>query len=639
MSSDRLQAVSEILGKLDRYSSEQRELHWGGTFADYLEKVVEKPQLVRLSHRYLFDAITSRPNFFETGDFALYGAEKATERLTEILEASAKGLEVRKRIILFMGPPGSGKTTIANALKRGLEEYSRTDEGATYAIADCPMNEEPMHLLPEGLRASFQDEYGVHVEGHLCPYCQEKYGEDPEKIQNALVKRLLFSEKERAGIGTFKPSDPKSQDLTELVGSVDFSKLAEYGAASDARAYRFDGELNVANRGVMEFVEMLKSDERFLYALLDLAQDKVIKAPRFPNIYADEVVVAHTNQTEYDKYFRNPANEALNDRTIVIAMPYNLKVSAEQKIYEKLIKSSEIGRESLGEDAVHISPSTLRVAAMFAVLSRLDESKDKGVKSIDKMKLYDGQRISGISEQEVKKLEEEYPDEGMKGISPRYVIDSLSTALISGNRKCLNPLDALRALRDGLDSHPHTRDLGVEDKDAVRDLITLAREEFDEIVKKEINSAFVHSFSDSAKTLFDNYLSNVEAFCNKEKVKDPITGDDIEPDERLMKAIEEQIGVSENAKREYRQELLNRVGALSRRGETVTYESHPKTKEAIEKKLFADLKDVVKLTTGTRTPDAEQTKRLEQVSDRLKEQHGYCSECADAIIKYVGSKI
>src|SRR5215207_5578630 len=173
-------------------------------------------------------------------------------------------MEVSKRILLLMGPVGGGKSTIVSMLKRGLEEYSRTDAGAVYAIAGCPMHEEPLHLLPDSIRKEIKDEYGIYIEGDLCPRCRvtldEQYG---GRIEEMEVCRVAFSEKKRVGIGTFAPSDPKSQDISELTGSIDLSTIGEYGSESDPRAYRFDGELNVANRGMCEFIEMLKVDEKF----------------------------------------------------------------------------------------------------------------------------------------------------------------------------------------------------------------------------------------------------------------------------------------------------------------------------------------------------------------------------------------
>lgn len=648
----------DLFSELEGHSEQLERLKWKGTFRQYVEMVANKPQLVRTAHSTLFNMITSHgvetmpdgvkryPFFSEQGTNALYGTEKPLGKLVGILEAASHGLEPRKRILLLMGPPGGGKSTTVSALKQGLEEYSKTDDGATYAIDGCPMNEDPLHLIPNELRPKFEKNYGVHIEGDLCPRCNDQYGKrdrkatDPQPIDIAdvPVKRIFFSEKNRVGIGTFAPSDPKSQDISELVGSVDFANLAEYGTASDSRAYRFDGELNVANRGIMEFVEMLKADERFLYVLLSLAQEQVIKAQRFANISADEVVISHTNENEYNKFATKPEFAALRDRTLVVPIPYNLRVSAEEKIYDKLIKQGNLVNLTEGDrPSRHISPNTLRVASMFAVLTRLEPSKKAGMDPLKKLKVYDGQDVDGISFQDTKELREEFPKEGMSGISPRYIIDSLSEALIKGDKNCLTPIDALRALRDGLDSHAHTRDMEPAKKGDVTNLITAVRQEYDELAKRVVQSAFVHEYRSSAQGILDNYMINAEAFDNKTKVLDPITGEEMAPDEAMMRSIEEQIGITEAGKKEFRDEILKRSGALYRRGDKFSYESHPRLKEAIEKRMFADLKDIVKITTSARNPDPEQLGRINAVADRLIKEKDYCGTCANETIKYVGA--
>jgi serine protein kinase len=623
-----------VFGEFDRYKSEREQLHWDGNFDEYIEKAVENPGIVRTSQQTAYSAVTSRPDFFTTGKNALFGAEKATERFIDILNAGAQGLELGRRIIILVGPPGSGKSTLVNGTKRGIEEYTKTDEGAVYAIKGCPMHEEPLHLIPKDLRPMLEEKYGLRIDGDLCPHCVAMHGgenQSSDALKNVEVERVFFSEKDRVGIGTFKPSDPKSQDITELTGSPDYSKIGEIGTASDARAFKFDGELNIANRGIMEFVEMLKSDEKFLYTLLDLAQDRVIKAPRFPNISADEVILAHTNMTEYNSYVQNPKNEALRDRMVVIPVPYTLRVSAERKIHEKLVGQSEQVRKS----SVHINPRTLETAATFAVLSRLKESKKYS--KLQKLKIYDGQETNDLTQRDIKELQEEHKDEGMSGISPRYVIDSLSTALIEGNKGCLTPIDAIRALRKNLEFHAHTRDMKKEDKDALKDDLTTVKEVFDEMAVKEVQSAFVYAYEDTARSLCGNYLNNVEAFCMRTKITDPITEDEFDPDEKLMRSIEEQIGISDNGKKEFRSELLMRMGSIYRQGGTFDHETHPRLKEAIEKKLFADMKDMVKLTTSSKLPNEEQKNRLQTVQDKLIEERGYCQHCSDELIRYVGT--
>lgn len=362
----------DLLDRLDQFRREEQKLAWEGTFADYFELITKAPRAAQLSHariyQMLMDAGTQEIDGRRTYDFFgedLFGLEKPLQQLVEYFSSAARRLEVRKRILLLMGPVGGGKSTIVTLLKRGLEQYTRTEAGAVYGIKGCPMHEEPLHLIPDVLRAEIQKEYGLYIEGELCPVCryqlQERYG---GRHEDMLVERITFSEKNRCGIGTFAPSDPKSQDISELTGSIDLSTIGEYGVESDPRAYRFDGELNIANRGLMEFVEMLKCDEKFLYSLLTLSQEQNIKTGRFSMIYADEVIVSHTNETEYQSFVGNKRSEALQDRIIVIRVPYSLRVTQEIKIYEKLL-----GESALKD--VHIAPGTLRLASMFAITSRL----------------------------------------------------------------------------------------------------------------------------------------------------------------------------------------------------------------------------------------------------------------------------
>lgn len=312
---------------------------------------------------------------------------------------------------------------------------------------------------------------------------------------------------------------------------------------------------------------------------------------------------------------------------ILVRVPYNLRVSDETRIYQKLIQES-------GLKNVHLAPHTLRVASMFAVLSRLKDSKKQGMSLIKKMRLYDGEPVEGYTSKDVRELRDEFPMEGMDGISPRYVINRLSTALVKPGVTCINPLDALKTLKDGLEQHTG---IGDEERERLLNLIYEARKEFDEMAKVEVQKAFVYSFEESAQALLNNYLDNIEAYVNKTKLVDPITEEEVEPDEKLMRSIEEQIGITENAKRAFREEILIRISTLARHGQRFSYQSHPGLKQAIEVKLFNDLKNVVKITTSTRTPDQEQLRKLNEVAARLIDHDGYCSECSHAILQYVGT--
>ena len=615
---------------------EEEALQWEGTFADYLTILKKRPIIAQSAHSRVYEMIKhagikerDEQKMYQFFGEEIFGLEDALEKLVEeYFHPAAKRLDVKKRILLLMGPVSGGKSSIVTLLKRGLEAYSRTDEGAVYAIKDCPMHEDPLHLIPKSLREDFHKEFGIQIEGSLSPLnamrLKETYN---NKIEDVLVERIFFSEEERIGIGTFSPSDPKSQDIADLTGSIDFSTIADYGSESDPRAYRFDGELNKANRGMMEFQEMLKCDEKFLWHLLSLTQEGNFKAGRFALISADMLIVAHTNETEYRHFIANKKNEALHSRMIVMPIPYTLEVKAEERIYRKLIQQSDVKH-------IHIAPHALKIAAIFSILTRLKPAKNKQIDLMKKLRIYNGETVEGFSNTQLKQLKNESPDEGLTGIDPRYVINRISSAMIKKDVPAVNALDVLRSLKEGLDQHPS---ISNTEKENYIQFIAMARNEYDKIAKQEVQKAFVYSYEESAKTLLDNYLDNIEAYCNRNKLTDPLTGDTVDPNEKLMRSIEEQIGISENAKKAFREEILIRISVYARKGKKFDYHSHEQLRTAIQKKLFADLKDVVKITTTSKTPDETQLKRINQVIARLIDEHGYNTNSANELLQYVGS--
>jgi serine protein kinase len=290
----------DIFKRISEFKAESEKLLWTGTFKEYITLLKNDPQPAMTAHARVYEMIKSfgvgetggqkQYKFFEQ---EIFGLDRAIEKLVEeYFHSAARRLDVRKRILLLMGPVSGGKSTIVTLLKKGLERFSREQGGAVYAIHGCPMHEEPLHLIPHELRPEVEESLGVRIEGNLCPSCQMRlrteYG---GRIEEVPVERVMISEEGRVGIGTFSPSDPKSQDIADLTGSIDFSTITEFGSESDPRAYRFDGELNKANRGLMEFQEMLKCDEKFLWNLLSLTQEGNFKAGRFALISADESIV------------------------------------------------------------------------------------------------------------------------------------------------------------------------------------------------------------------------------------------------------------------------------------------------------------------------------------------------------------
>lgn len=626
-----------LLKLLENHVDETSSLNWSGTLSDYINMVMEKPEIHMNSHTRVLRMIESHGVERDEGDIIkkynffdedLFGIDESLSEIMSYLKAASAGSEVSRRILLLYGPTSSGKSQLAVLLKRGLEEFSRTDEGQTYCLADSPMYEDPLTAIPESLRQRFFDDYGVKIDGKLSPFMdlvlREEYDGDFLKLP---VKRMFFSEQSRVGVGTFVPSDKKSQDVSELVGSMDLSKIGEFGSESDPRAYRFDGELNVANRGIMEFVEMLKVDQKFLYVLLTLAQEKNIKTGRFPFIFADEFLLAHTNETEYKRFLAKDEMEALHDRIIVVRVPYNLQVSEEVRIYEKLISQAMF-------KGVHIAPYTLRCAAMFAVLSRLKESKNNGMTYLSKMKLYDGEEVEGFSQADVPALKREFEAEGMSGVSPRYIINRLSSALAQDGTSCITPIDAIRVIRDGFSSNPK---LDKEEIERLENILTTVIEEYSKIARNEVQKAFFVNFEAEIQNLLSNYMDHVEAYLDGSKIEDE-WGEYEPPNERLMRSIEEKVGITESGKNSFRQEINRKMLKSARvNGGAYNYREHAKLREALEKQLFDERQDVIRLTVSARNPDEEELKRVNVVVQTLCEKHGYNAESANKLLRYVSS--
>ncbi len=377
------------------------------------------------------------------GADAVYGLDIPLMRLVHVLRAASEGYGPEKRVILLHGPVGSSKSTIARLLKKGIEHYSTTPDGALYTFdwvnlddvgmagtesarfsarctrSRCASSRRRGATARSASSASTSAQHHVRTEGDLDPACRfifnrlmDKYGGDWAKVmQHVRVRRLVLSEKDRVGIGTFQPKDEKNQDSTELTGDINYRKIAEYGSDSDPRAFNFDGEFNIANRGIVEFIEVLKLDVAFLYDLLGASQEHKIKPKKFAQTDIDEVIIGHTNEAEYKKLQNNEFMEALRDRTIKIDIPYITKVSDEIKIYQKDFNKEKIRGK-------HIAPHTLEVAAMWAVLTRLEDPKKHNLSLVQKMKLYNGKVLPGYTQDTVKELRKEAPREGMEGISP-----------------------------------------------------------------------------------------------------------------------------------------------------------------------------------------------------------------------------
>jgi serine protein kinase len=477
----------------------------------------------------------------------------------------------------------------------------------------------------------------VRIRGELCPYCRYEYTDRLKKyegdwthvVNEVRVKRLTLSENDRVGIGTFQPKDEKNQDSTELTGDINYRKIAEYGSDSDPRAFNFDGEFNVANRGIIEFIEVLKLDVAFLYDLLGASQEHKIKPKKFAQTDIDEVIIGHTNEPEYRRLQNNEFMEALRDRTVKIDVPYVTKLSDEMQIYEKDYNADKVKGK-------HIAPHTIEMAAMWAILTRLEEPKHASLTLMQKLKLYNGKSLPGFTEENIKELRSEATSEGMLGISPRFVQDKISNALVAHpDAHSVNPFMVLNELASGLKHHSliNSEELRVR----YRELINVVKEEYENIVKNEVQRA-IAADEDALKRLCGNYIDNVKAYTQREKVKNKFTGEYDEPDERLMRSIEEKIDIPDARKDDFRREIMNYIGALSIDGKTFDYKTNERLNKALELKLFEDQKDTIKLTSlVSNVVDAETQEKIDVVKGRLIRDSGYDDESATDVLNFVAS--
>jgi serine protein kinase len=630
--------------KRDRAERESKQ--WRGSLLEYLELVKADPLITKMSHARIYDMIisTGQRNIHDTDDprtkrlykdepikvfnfFAdeFFGIERTISQIVRYFHsASLKGEESRQ-VLYLMGPVGSGKSSLVERIQRGLEQMQ-----PVHSIEGCPMYEEPLHLIPRHLRREFEKMLGVHVEGDLCPVCRYRLKEEfGLRYEEFPVETRSFSKRNRVGIGVVPPVDPNNQDTSVLIGSEDISKLDQY-SEGDPRVLELNGALNVGNRGVVEFIEVFKNETEYLHAMITATQEKVIPAPgRHGMVYVDTCIIAHSNEAEWQKFKADHTNEAILDRIVVVKVPYNLRLSEEVKIYQKIIRNSDF--------RAHVAPHTLEIASMFAILSRLEPTSKCDL--MTKLRLYNGEEVveKGRTKKiDVQELKEDAKREGMNGISTRFIMKALDNALsdnVSGN--CINPIN----VREALISMTKEADLADDTRKQYLEFLqdTLHKEYLD-LLEKEITRAFVYSYQEQAEALFQNYLDHAEAYVNKTKVRDRNTKEELPPDEGFLKSIEEQIAIIGSAADGFRQEVIAYLWASSRRGEKVSYRSYEPLKEAIEKKLMTSVRDISRIITKARTRDEDQSEKYNAMVKNLLE-NGYCESCVDVVLKYAANNL
>lgn len=623
-----------------------RSRSWRGNLLGYLDKVKENPTIAKLAHARLYDVIMTagvrdinvdedprakriyKDESIKVYDFfadEFFGIEKTVSQIVRYFHAASLKGEESRQVLYLMGPVGSGKSSLVEKLHRGLEESP-----PFYTIEGCPMYEDPLHLIPRHLRKEFEKMLGVHIEGDLCPVCRFRLQQEyAGKYEEVPVCTIEFSKRSRVGIGVVPPVDPNNQDTSVLIGSEDISKLDLY-SEGDPRVLELNGALNVGNRGIVEFIEVFKNEIEYLHCMITATQEKVVPAPgRHGLVYVDTVIVAHSNEAEWQKFKADHTNEAILDRIVVIRVPYNLRLSEEVKIYQKIIRNSEF--------RAHVAPHTLEMASMFAILSRLEPTNKCDL--MTKLRLYNGEEVvekGRTKKVDIHELKEGVKREGLSGISTRFIMKALDNALsdnIAGN--CINPINVREALINMVKEADLSDDMRKQYLELLQD--TLHKEYLD-ILEKEITRAFVYSYQEQAEALFQNYLDHAEAYVNKSKVKDRNTKEELSPDESFMKSIEEQIAIIGSAADGFRQEVIAYLWAANRRGEKIDYRSYEPLKEAIEKKLITSVRDLSRVITKARMRDEEQSEKYNVMVKNLLE-NGYCPSCVDVVLKYAANNL
>jgi serine protein kinase len=629
----------QFIASLNAFTRDHKARQWEGTFAEFLEQIVsEHPHVAtRNSHQYIWDMLrwmrrreqeAAEDDGFRLFSNELFGIDKPLQRIFDYFKAASAGSEVGRRLLLLLGPPSGGKSSLVILLKRGLEEYSHTEEGAIYALKGSPLHENPLNLVPYTLRGEFRETYGVDIHGDLSPYAQTILDEEFDgDFMRFPVERVFLSEAKRVGVGTYAPHDPTTADIADLIGSVDLAKVSEYGDEGDPRAWSWSGAVYAASRGLLEMIEILKVKREFLYLLLTLTQEKNVKVSRFPLIHVDETIVAHTNLAEFRKFLQEKENEALLDRMVIIQVPYTLNYRDEARIYRKLIASAPTFQE------VHLDPHVLEVAALFAVLSRLKPSEREDLDLAKKVRLYAREDVEGFSQAEVERIRSEFEDEGLAGVSPRFVVNALSNAISSSDVQSLTSMEVLVTLKDAIEND--ARIDAKQKRQWVDFLVTTRKDFYNHWVKEDVHKALFVSFEEESENLLEKYLDEVEAALDHREVSDPITGDSREPDERFLRAVEEKINISDAGKQTFRQEVVRKAMVAYKKGEKFSLDSHARLKEAMEKYLFQERRDVLRMVTSIARPDEEAQEKIAAVEERLIRDYGYDKHSAREALNYV----
>lgn len=567
----------------------------------------------RLSRIYSNKLIKRYPAFQE-----FFGMEDTIEQIVSFFKHAAQGLEEKKQILYLLGPVGGGKSSLAERLKQLMERstmYVLVADGEVSPVWESPLG------LFSNYRKELEDEYGIakrYVPSCASPWATKRLAEFEGDISKFKVRKMKMSIASQIGIAKTEPGDENNQDISALVGKVDIRKLAEF-PQNDADAYNYSGSLCRANQGMMEFVEMFKAPIKVLHPLLTATQEGNFNGTEnLPAIPFQGIILAHSNESEWDVFSNDKKNEAFLDRVYIVRVPYCLRVNEEVEIYKKLLKGSSLS------DAP-CAPKTLDLLAQFSVMTRMKAPENSNLYS--KMRIYDGENLKE-SDPKAKSLQEYKDDagvtEGMNGISTRFAFKVLSKVFNHDSEElAANPVHLFYVLENEIVKAQMPK----ETEDFYLNILkSKLSGKYAEFIGDEIQKAYVDSYQEYGQNLFERYITYADHWCQDNDYRDPETGQQFDRaalNEELEK-IEKPAGIA-NPK-DFRNDLVQfYLRHKAKNGEAPSWDSYEKIKNVIEKRIFSKTEDLIPVISFSGKVSKDEDKKHSEFIDRMVER-GYTNK-------------
>ena len=596
------------------------------TAAERMLTAIGQPELVdthhdpRLSRLFFNKVIKIYPAFRE-----FYGMEDTIEQIVSFFKHAAQGLEERKQILYLLGPPGGGKSSLAEKLKALMEQVP------IYALKGSPIHESPLGLFsPEEDGKILEEDYGIprrYLNSIASPWAVKRLHEFNGDITRFRVVKLHPSVLSQIAISKTEPGDENNQDISSLVGKVDIRKLEDY-PQDDPDAYSYSGGLCLANRGLLEFVEMFKAPIKVLHPLLTATQEGNYKGTEgFGAIPFDGVILAHSNEAEWQSFKSDRNNEAFLDRIYIVKVPYCLRVSDEVKIYDKLLRNSSLA-------AAPCAPNTLKMMAQFAVLTRIKEPENSNIFS--KMRVYDGESLKDVDPKA--KSYQEYRDfagidEGMTGLSTRFAFKVLSKVFnFDGTEVAANPVHLLYVLEQQIEREQFPPETESKLMSYIKEYLTSPYVEF---IGKEIQTSYLESYSEYGQNIFDRYVVFADLWIQDQEYRDPNTGEILDRsalNDELEK-VEKPAGIS-NPK-DFRNEIVNFVlrARAKNGGKNPVWTSYEKLRAVIEKRMFSTTEDLLPVISFNAKSSHDDKEKHENFVNRMVEK-GYTQKQVRLLVEW-----